>query len=88
MITTLAFYLVGFIIQIFALALPTWSIWPDDIKNGLNYFVSSMANWNFLFPVDTIFKIIILFTEFLAAYIVYKLVSKILNYLRGTGSGL
>jgi hypothetical protein len=86
-ITSLFWILEIFLIGI-ATLLPTWSIWPSDLLTGLTYFFSSLAKLNFLFPVDTLFTVLLFIINFEVLYFTAKIIMKVFNYFRGTGSGL
>lgn len=88
MIISLLLYCVSIIISAIIFLLPEWSIWPTDLLTGLTYFFSSIAKFNFIFPVDTLFTVILFLVNFEVLYFTTKLIMKIFNYLRGTGSGL
>lgn len=88
MIITGLFYILTFFISFIVLLLPTWSIWPDSLLTGLTYFFSSLAKLNFIFPIDTLFTVLLFIVNFEILYFSSKLVMKLFNYFRGTGSGL
>lgn len=85
MIIDIFLYIIGFLVKQIAIILPSWQIWPDAILNGLTYFLNSLAKINFIFPIDTLFNCILLFTNFLTIYYSAKLVFMIFNYFRGSG---
>jgi hypothetical protein len=68
--------------------LPTWSIWPASLLTGLTYFFTAVAKFNFIFPIDTLFTVILFIINFEVLYLTAKLIMKVFNYVRGTGSGL
>jgi hypothetical protein len=88
MITELILSLLGYIFQIIGIILPTWNVWPDNVFHTLNYFGGLIGDYNFIFPVDTLFNVILIFTRFLTYFMIAKLIAMIFNYLRGTGKGI
>lgn len=88
MIITALLSLFTLIISTITLLLPSWDIFPPDLYNGLTYFFSSLAKMNFIFPVDTLFTVLLFIVNFEVIYFTAKIIMKIVNYIRGTGSGL
>lgn len=88
MITDLLIFIFRIVIDAIVFVLPTWTIWPPDLLNGVAYFAGSLAKINFIFPIDTLFTIIIFIINFEVLYLTAKIVMKAFNYLRGTGSGM
>lgn len=88
MITTLLIKLLTFLIGIITTLLPTWQIWPDSLLTGLSYFFTQLLNFNFLFPIDTLLQAIIFLISFETVYFSSKILMKLFNYVRGTGSGV
>lgn len=88
MIFTIIFYVLGFLIGEISAILPVWSIWPEDFTDGIEYFCSHFAELNIIIPIESFFNAAIFLIEFLALYLTIKIFMKILNYIRGTGSGL
>lgn len=88
MITDIAIFILRLIFDSIVFLLPSWTVWPPDLLNGLTYFVSSLAKINFIFPIDSLFSVITFLINFEVAYLTAKIVLKIFNYIRGTGSGV
>lgn len=88
MITELLLYLIGQLLNLLAFLLPTWQIWPQTLTDGLTFFAQKLSLLNFILPMDTLMTALIFFISFEVAYFGAKIIIKILNYLRGTGSGL
>jgi len=88
MITDLFLYLITLFINLMVFILPTWTLWPDSLLTGLTYFFTQLAVFNFIFPVDTLFTVILFIINFEVYYLSAKLIMKLFNYLRGTGSGV
>jgi hypothetical protein len=68
--------------------LPTWTLWPNSVLNAFQMFATDMAKLNFIFPIDTFFTCIVFFINFEIFYFGAKIITKIFNFLRGTGSGI
>jgi hypothetical protein len=88
MIADIFLYIIGQLIHFVAGILPTWTVWPASLLDGLSYFCSSMAKLNFLIPIDSIFAVILFMVNFEVAWLGAKLLLKLANYIRGTGSGI
>lgn len=88
MITTLLLTILYYFVVIICIILPTFQIWPNELLQGLSYFFSSLAQFNFIFPIDSFFEILIFFISFETLYFTANLIMKLFNYFRGTGSGL
>lgn len=88
MITTIFILTLSYFINAICFILPTWQIWPAAFLTGLNYFFSQIAQFNFIFPIDTLFIALRFYISFEVAYFTAKLIMKIFNYFRGAGSGL
>lgn len=80
--------LFGYIIQAIATLLPEWQVWPDSVFNGLEYFAQTFATLDFLIPVATVFSAFLFLVNFFVAYFTAKLITKVANFFRGTGSGI
>ena len=88
MIITLLLYLITAFLTTIVWLLPTWTLWPDTLLDGLTYFFTAIAKFNFIFPIDSLFAVILFIVNFEVLYLTVKLIMKIFNYARGTGSGL
>lgn len=88
MITNIFLFILGQLIHFFATILPTWTIWPDSLLTGLAYFCGAIGKLNFLIPIDSLFAVIVFLIDFEVAWFTAKLVLKLANYIRGTGSGI
>lgn len=88
MILTLLLYLVSFLIAGIVFLLPSWTIWPEAFLTGITYFLNCLATINFIFPIDSLFTVILFLINFEVLYFSAKLVIKFFNFVRGTGSGL
>jgi hypothetical protein len=88
MILTFIFYILAILIGTVSIVLPTWQIWPQVFLDGLAYFFSHLASLNFLFPVDTLLTVLLFWLSFEVLYFTAKLIMKVFNFFRGTGSGL
>ena len=88
MIVDVLLIIVSWFIRVLVFILPAWSPWPQDLLDGLTYFFSSLAKLNFLFPIDTLFTIILFVINFEVLYFGAKLLTKVINFFRGTGEGI
>ncbi len=87
MIADLFFYIIAFLINIISFILPAWHIWPATFTNGIYYTVSTMKDFNIIFPIDTMFSCILFFINFLVLFATALIIIKVVNYFRGA-SGL
>lgn len=85
MITTLFLTLVNLILSLLITILPEWTVWPATLTTGLNYLFGQLATFNFLFPVDTLFTVLLFIINFEVLYLTAKLATKLINFLRGSG---
>jgi hypothetical protein len=85
MIFTLIIYLFSFFISALVAMLPGWSLWPDILLTGVSYFCSCLAHFNFIFPVDTLFSVLLFLINFEILYFTSKLVIMFWNWIRGAG---
>lgn len=87
MITNIILYLVNLIMTlIFTLSdalCSGWTVWPSSVLNGLSYLLQQLMIFNFIFPVDTLFTVIIFIVNFEAIYLSIKILLKLFNWLRG-----
>jgi hypothetical protein len=74
MITGFIMGLVTLFIRIFIIILPSWSVWPNEIKEGLSYFIATLKTFNFILPIDSIFSCLL----FLLVFIGYLLMTKVI----------
>jgi hypothetical protein len=88
MITDIIIFIISSFINLITTILPTWQIWPTAFLDGISYISSQIAVFNFIFPIDTLFTVILFFISFEVAYMTAKIIIKVLNFFRGTGSGL
>jgi hypothetical protein len=88
MITDILISLFNLFMKIILFLLPTWTIWPHQLLDGLTYFTTTISNFNFIVPIDSLFQAIQFVVHFEEMYLSTKLILKVWNYFRGTGSGL
>jgi hypothetical protein len=86
MITSLFLYIFGYIIGFFAMLLPNWTIWPQDLTDGISYFASKIADFNIIVPIINWFLAAHLFLQFLVYFMIYKSLVGLVNWVRGSGS--
>jgi len=85
MIVDIFLYLLGALIGILQVILPDWLIWPEALREMFEYFAAHIAEFNFILAVDTFFASVEMFLDFLMLYISYRLVKKLVNWMRGSG---
>jgi hypothetical protein len=88
MITDILLNVLTYFIDLICSILPGWQIWPESLLTGLQYFFSKLLIFNFIFPIDTLLLAIIFFVGFESLYFSVKIIMKVFNFFRGTGSGL
>jgi hypothetical protein len=90
MIITVLLYVLGFILGIVAEFCDTLSfglhVWPAVILNGLTYFFSILMKIDFILNIRALLFGIQWALGFLVAYYGIKLLLKIVNWFRGSGS--
>lgn len=60
-----------------------WTVWPAGVLNGITYLFQQLMIFNFLFPIDTLFEVIIFIIKFEIFYLGVKILLKLFNYIRG-----
>jgi hypothetical protein len=88
MISSALIYIFSAFLSVIVFLLPSWSVWPTDLLSGLSYFATSLAKLNFIFPIDSLFTVLLFVINFEVLYFTAKIIMKVFNYFRGTGSGL
>lgn len=88
MITTAFLTLVSWLMALAAAALPEWQLWPQTLLDGISYIAGAFARLDFILPIHELALLLTAYLNFSAAYVSAKLILKIINYLRGTGSGI
>jgi hypothetical protein len=86
MIVSLFLYIFSYLIGFFALLLPDWTIWPQDLKDGIYYFADKIGDLNIILPIDNWFIAAQTFVRFLIYFLIFKLIVGIINWIRGAGS--
>lgn len=64
--------------------LPNWQIWPDVVLNSLRVFASSLARFDFIFPIKSLFDAIIFYIGFEISYYTVKLIVSTVGFFRGS----
>lgn len=85
MITDIIIRIFDWLLRLIIWKLPVWTPYPAEFKNGLNYFISSFKELNFIIPVDTILSAGLIFIGFEVIYYGAKLIIMIINFFRGSG---
>lgn len=88
MLGDLFFYIISIMIKLAVFVLPSFTVWPQTLIDGLTYIFNALAKFNFILPVDTFFSALLFFIHFNALYLGAKLSLKLINFVRGTGTGL
>ena len=88
MIITMILYVLTMLLNMISTVLPSWQVWPQNLLDGLTYFLGTLWNFDFIIPVATLYQVIIFMISFEVTYFTAKIIMKVFNYLRGTGSGL
>lgn len=88
MIITLVLYVFVMFINIITTILPDWQVWPSALLDAFTYFLGVIATLNFILPIDTLFTVLVVAITFESTYLVAKIITKVFNFFRGTGSGL
>jgi hypothetical protein len=89
MITTIILYILSFILQTISglsnFIANGFSIWPDNVINGLTYFFTALTNWDFILNTTEMLKAIKWSIYFDIVYVSIKLLLKLFNWIRGSG---
>jgi hypothetical protein len=88
MVGDLIFYIITKFFEAIAFVLPSWTVWPQILVDGMQYIFESFAKFNFILPIDTFLQALLWFVHFEALYFGAKLSLKAINFMRGTGTGL
>ena len=89
MIITLAIYIISGLIGVIALILPVLQVFPDQVYEFIEVFVTRLLELNtFFLIIPDMLIAVLLFLKFLTYFFIYKITAKILNYFRGAGQGL
>jgi len=88
MIVTLLLYVLTMFLNMVTVILPSWEVWPTALLDGLTYFLSLLGKLNFILPMDTFMSVLLFLVTFETVYFGTKIIMKVFNFLRGTGSGL
>jgi hypothetical protein len=83
---TLIFYILGGMIGFFASWLPTFSVWPDSLITGIDYFGEKIMLLNFIFPIYELSFLILFLILFFSTYYTARIIAMVLNWIRGSGS--
>lgn len=74
MITNYFLNFVGFILKMFSMILPNWSVWPDVVQTSFAYLVSTVSNFNIILPIDTFFTCLIFIINFTCYLVITKII--------------
>jgi hypothetical protein len=86
MILDIALYVIGQFISWVALLLPAFSIYPDSLLNGLQFFGEKISSLDFfIFDIPKLFGILIFIIQFEIYYFTALKIVSIINFFRGGG---
>jgi hypothetical protein len=90
MITSMILYLFSFLLSLLSsmtdFLAQGWSVWPASVLNGLTYFFSLLMDWDFLINTSQLLTATKWLMDFEIIYLSTKLLLKLFNWIRGTGS--
>ena len=78
--------LVTFLSSIFApfvYLLPVGAVLNSSIVSALAWAVSSSMVWNYIFPVTTVWSVMLFFVPILVAYFLWSGIMFVLGFIRG-----
>lgn len=85
MITNAFLVLIGWFFSLITLLAPEWTVWPDGIIDGIEYFFTQIGLFNFIVPIDTFFLAVDFLCTFAVLYFSAKILIMAVNYFRGAG---
>lgn len=89
MITSLFIYIISYLLlTIYSISnfiARGWSVWPDNLIDGLTYFLTSLMNWDFLMNITQMLLALKFLFAFEVVYLSVKLLMRLFNYFRGSG---
>lgn len=86
MILDIGLYLFGTIINWLIILLPDFSIYPDQLLNGISFFGEKMASLDFfIFDVPAFMVIFLFILQFEIYYFLALKIASIANFFRGSG---
>lgn len=89
MIFTILFYIVGLFATVIGIVLPDLQLWPDIVFQGIGYVVNALLNTRvILFFIPTLLAAFVFYIRIISYLLIYIIVRKIFNYIRGAGEGL
>lgn len=85
MIVDIFLWLVGWVAALFAMT-PNWLIYPDFLMDAIRSAATTIATFNFIFAIDTLFDCLDAVIWYFSLYIPFKLIIMFVNWMRGSGS--
>lgn len=82
MLVDLAIYIFSLLINVIAFFLPVFDVWPSTLLTGLEYFTQSLAKFNFILPVDTLFSALTFLITFETFYFSTKILLMFVGFFR------
>ena len=72
-----------YFVKLLAFLLPKYDLIPTQFHDGLVYFFTTIAKFNFIFPVDTLFYAMYYLVLFMIAFFVARIIVGILSFFSG-----
>ena len=63
-----------------------FSLWPENLVDGLTYFFTNLMNFDFVLNIYQLILVIEFLYLFFLVYVPAKLIVKVVNWIRGSGS--
>lgn len=83
MITDFIITMVSWLIDFLSFLMPSeWSL-PVDMMLSIKYFLNGFSGWNSVFPVYTMFTILISLFLFEVSFVTYKISYWLIKLIRG-----
>lgn len=90
MITSIVFYILSFTLGVISsisdFLARGWSPWPSSVLSGLTYFFTNLMRFDFIFNITQLLLAIKWVIAFDLIYITVRLLMKLFNWVRGSGS--
>jgi hypothetical protein len=85
MIADIIFYILGSILYILEVLLPSWSLYPPEMLQAFTFFGSKFYQLDFFLPgvLVAFVSCVLLLVKFEAALFTLKIIENIINFFRG-----
>lgn len=84
MIITIFLTVLNYFIDVIVAFLPTWTLYPQGVLDGLTYIFGYLAKLNIIMPIDTLFSCIKFMIGFFQLFIPVVLIYKLIHFARGS----